>query len=70
MMRALDGITADGLGDAASPRAARDLEPYQTEHINRFGDHVLDMSKPPVLLPFMLPQLQQEACQTTETVHV
>lgn len=70
MMRALDGITADGLGDAVSPELLATLSPYQTEHINRFGDYVLDMSKPPAPLPFILPQRQQAACQTTETVHV
>ena len=70
MMRALDGITADGLGDAVSPELLATLSPYQTEHINRFGDYVLDMSKPPAPLPFTLPQRQQAACQTTETVHV
>ena len=70
MMRALDGITADGLGDAVSPERLATLSPYQTEHINRFGDYVLDMSKPPAPLPFTLPQRQQAAYQTTETVHV
>lgn len=33
--------------------------PYRTEHINRFGDYVLDMSTPPAPLPFTLPQRRQ-----------
>ena len=41
MTRALDGIAADGFGDAASPEGITTLSPYQTEHINRFGDYVL-----------------------------
>lgn len=41
MTRALDGIAADSFGDAASPEGIATLSPYQTEHINRFGDYVL-----------------------------
>ena len=55
MTRALDGIAADGLGDAISAEGLATLSPYQTEHINRFGNYVLDMSIPPAPLPFTLP---------------
>ena len=44
MTRALDSIAADGFGDAVNPEGIATLCPYQTEHINRFGDYVLDMS--------------------------
>jgi len=70
MTRALDGIAADGFGDAVSPEGLATLSPYQTEHINRFGDYVLDMSTPPAPLPFMLPERQQARRQTAQTVHV
>jgi hypothetical protein len=56
MTRALDGIAADGFGDAVSPKGIATLSLYQTEHINRFGDYVLDMSMSPGPLPFTLPQ--------------
>ena len=65
MTRALDGIAADGFGDAVSPEGIATLSPYQTEHINRFGDYVLDMSMPPAP-----PQHRQTRRQTTEAVHV
>jgi hypothetical protein len=35
--------------------ALASLSPYQTEHINRFGNYVLDLSQPPAPLPFALP---------------
>jgi hypothetical protein len=70
MTRALDGIAADGFGDAVSPEGIATLSPYQTEHINRFGDYVLDMSMPPAPLPFTPPQHRQTRRQTTEAVHV
>ena len=70
MTRALDGIAADGFGDAVSPEGIATLSPYQTEHINRFGDYVLDMSMPPAPLPFTPPQYRQTRRQTTEAVHV
>lgn len=70
MTRALDGITADGFGDAVSPEGLATLSPYQTEHINRFGDYVLDMSTPPAPLPFTLPERQQTGRQTPQTVRV
>ena len=59
MTRALDGIAADGLGGSISPERLATLSPYRTEHINRFGDYVLDMSTPPAPLPFTLPQRRQ-----------
>ena len=68
--RALDGIAADGFGDAVSPEGIATLSPYQTEHINRFGDYVLDMSMPPAPLPFTPPQHRQTRRQTTEAVDV
>lgn len=55
MTRALDAMTADGEGDAITDEALAGLSPYQTEHINRFGDYVLDLSQPPAPLPFALP---------------
>jgi hypothetical protein len=70
MTRALDGIAADRFGDAVSPEGITTLSPYQTEHINRFGDYVLDMSVPPAPLPFTPPQHRQTRRQTTEAVHV
>src|SRR4051794_30983479 len=45
-----------GLANAISLEALATLSPYQTEHINRFGNYVLDMSSPPTLLPFTLPE--------------
>ena len=70
MTRALDSIAADGFGDAVNPEGIATLSPYQTEHINRFGDYVLDMSLVPAPLPFALPQRQQARRQTTEAAHV
>lgn len=55
MTKALDAIRADGLGDAITDEALAGLSPYLTEHINRFGDYVLDLSKPPEPLPFAIP---------------
>lgn len=52
MTRALDAIIRDGHGDAIDPEALAGMSPYQTEHINRFGDYVLDLTQPPVPLPF------------------
>ncbi len=55
MTRALDAIRADGLGDAITDEALAGLSPYLTEHINRFGDYVLDLTRPPEPLPFVIP---------------
>lgn len=70
MTRALDGIAADGFADAISTEGLATLSPYQTEHINRFGNYVLDMSMPPPPLPFPLPQRPQAKRQATAAVHV
>lgn len=56
MTKALDAIAADsGSHLALSDEALASLSPYQTEHINRFGNYVLDLSQPPAPLPFVLP---------------
>ena len=31
------------------------MSPYVNEHLNRFGSYELDLSKPPLPLPFDLP---------------
>jgi TnpA family transposase len=63
MTNALDAVTADGHRDAISREALAGLSPYQTEHINRFGDYVLDLGQPPAPLPFALPARSQPARQ-------
>ena len=56
MTNALDTIAADERHrGAVSDEALASLSPYQTEHVNRFGDYVLDLSQPPAPLPFALP---------------
>jgi len=70
MTRALDGIAADGLGDAISAEGLATLSPYRTDHINRFGNYVLDMSTPPAPLPFTLPQRRQTSGRTTAMADV
>ena len=55
MTNALNALGAGGQRDAISDEALAGLSPYQTEHINRFGDYVLDLSTPPAPLPFALP---------------
>jgi TnpA family transposase len=70
MTRALDRIAADGLGDAISPEALATLSPYQTEHINRFGDYALDLSMPPAPLTFTLPSRKRTSRQPLEAVPV
>ena len=70
MTRALDRIAADGLGDAVSPEALATLSPYQTEHINRFGDYVLDLSMPPAPLTFTLPSRKRKSHQPLEAISV
>ncbi len=65
MTRALDEIAADEHGVAITPEALAGTSPYLNEHLNRFGSYELDLSKPPVPLPFELPDrlrpLQQDA---------
>ncbi len=55
MTRALDEIAADEHGAAITPEALAGTSPYLNEHLNRFGSYELDLSKPPVPLPFELP---------------
>jgi TnpA family transposase len=55
MTRALEAAVTDGHRDAITEEALAGLSPYLTEHINRFGDYVLDLSQPPAPLPFALP---------------
>ena len=57
-------MAADGFADAISPEALTTLSPYQTEHINRFGDYVLDLSSTPAPLPFILPERRSPWRQT------
>ncbi|MBV9621914.1 MAG: Tn3 family transposase [Gammaproteobacteria bacterium] len=65
MTRALDAMTAAGERDAITDEALADLSPYQTEHINRFGDYVLDLSQPPAPLPFAPPMQSPLAHRAT-----
>jgi len=55
MTKALDATVADGHHTAVTDEALAGLSPYLTEHINRFGDYILDLSQPPTPLPFALP---------------
>jgi len=55
MTWALDEIAADEHGAAITPEALAGTSPYLNEHLNRFGSYELDLSKPPVPLPFELP---------------
>ena len=55
MMKALDAIRANGPADAITDKALAGLSPYPTEHINRFGRYVLDLTQPPEPLPFVIP---------------
>jgi TnpA family transposase len=62
MTKSLDAIRADGLGEAITEEALAGLSPYLTEHINRFGDYVLDLTQPPEPLPFVIqPRKRSEA---------
>ena len=60
---ALDAVVADGHRDAICREALAGLNPYQTEHTNRFGDYVLDLGQPPAPLHFALPARSQPARQ-------
>ena len=55
MMKALDVVRTDGLGDSITDEALAGLSPYLTEHINRFGSYVLDFTQHPEPLPFLIP---------------
>jgi TnpA family transposase len=58
LSRALDRLQADGLKASAQAMAA--LTPYQTEHINRFGNYTVNFSRTPEPLP---PNLRQSGGQ-------
>ena len=64
MTRALENMAVDGFADAISPEALTTLSPHQTEHINRFGDYVVDLSSTPAPLPFALPERRSPWRQT------
>lgn len=49
MTRALEQMAAEGL--PVDEAALASLSPYQTEHINRFGNYVLDFARVPMPLP-------------------
>jgi Tn3 transposase DDE domain-containing protein len=53
MTRALDIFATEGYGPAIAAEALAGTSPYLTEHLNRFGSYVLDLSTPPPPLPFM-----------------
>jgi hypothetical protein len=55
MTKALDAIAGSAWHDAITPEALAGLSSYQTEHVNRFGNYVLDLTTPPAPLPFDLP---------------
>src|SRR5258708_4227188 len=57
LSRALERLHADGL--KASAQAMATLTPYQTEHINRFGNYTVNFSRTPEPLPLNL--LESEA---------
>jgi hypothetical protein len=54
LSRALERLQADGL--KASAQAMATLTPYQTEHINRFGNYTVNFSRTPEPLPLNLRQ--------------
>ncbi|ALG74229.1 hypothetical protein VY88_17950 [Azospirillum thiophilum] len=49
MTRSLDQLAAEGV--AVEEEALAGLSPYQTEHINRFGNYTLDFTRVPAPLP-------------------
>jgi TnpA family transposase len=67
MTNALENLAMGGHRVAISDEALAGLSPYQTDHINRFGNYVLDLSTPPAPLPFMLPTRPQPPNQRTKT---
>ena len=66
MTNVLENLAPGGHRVAISDEALAGLSPYQTDHINRFGDYVLDLSTPPAPLPFMLPTRPQPPSQSTK----
>ena len=67
MTNVLENLAPGGHRVAISDEALAGLSPYQTDHINRFGDYVLDLSTPPAPLPFMLPNPPPAAKSEHET---
>ena len=67
MTNVLENLAPGGHRVAISDKALAGLSPYQTDHINRFGDYVLDLSTPPAPLPFVLPTRPQPPSQRTKT---
>jgi hypothetical protein len=57
-----------GTTPSVEASALAGLSHYQTEHINRFGNHVLDLSQPPAPLPFALPIRSRSLAQATAPV--
>jgi len=53
MTRGLENLTAEGV--IFTDAALAGLSPYQTEHINRFGNYTLDFDRIPAPLPIELP---------------
>jgi hypothetical protein len=53
LSRALERLQSDGLKASAQAMAA--LTPYQTEHINRFGNYTVNFSRTPEPLSPDLP---------------
>ena len=66
MTNVLENLAPGGHRVAISDEALAGLSPYQTDHINRFGVFVLDLSTPPAPLPFMLPTRPQPPSQSTK----
>ena len=53
MTRGLENLTAEGV--IFTDAALAGLSPYQTEHINRFGNYTLDFARIPAPLPIEIP---------------
>ena len=52
MTRGLEHLTAEGM--IFTDAALAGLRPYQTEHINRFGNYTLDLARIPAPLPIVI----------------
>jgi TnpA family transposase len=70
MTRALDALATEGYGPAITAEALAGTSPYLTEHLNRFGSYVLDLSIPPPPLPFMLPPRARSPISATSSAAV
>ena len=66
MTHALDRIANDGHGNVITDETLGGLSPYQTEHINRFGNYVLDLNQKPAPLPFELPEQRRQSLRTSQ----